>query len=134
VSFRSRRDGREKRFYLDTRKEPGAVNAPEAFLLVFSRLPPVCSPDGNCILACEDEMKRRSKTEGLWGIARELGLIARRGRQVWRLVPWRHRLALAGALLVMSLASAANTAIALGLGKLIDAVNPKDNPGRTPGV
>src|SRR5204863_3020554 len=79
-------------------------------------------------------MKRRRKFEGLRGIARELGLIARRGRQVWRLVPWRHRLALAGALLVMSLASAANTAIALGLGKLIDAVNPKDNPGRTPDV
>ena len=36
-------------------------------------------------------------TGGLRGIWRELRYIGRRGRQVWRLVPWRHRWALAGA-------------------------------------
>jgi ATP-binding cassette subfamily B protein len=41
-------------------------------------------------------------------------------------------LALGGALLVMSLASAANTAIPLCLGWLIDAVNPEAHSGRTP--
>ena len=73
-------------------------------------------------------MKRPTKWERLRGIAQELGTIARRGRQVWRLVPWRHRLALVGALAVMSLASAANTAIPLCLGQLVDAVNPGDPP------
>src|SRR5689334_13356110 len=68
-------------------------------------------------------MKRRRRSGGLRGIARELCTIGRRGRQVWRLVPWRHRLALGAALAVMSLASAANVAIALGLGQVIDAVN-----------
>ena len=77
-------------------------------------------------------MKRRRKFEGLRGIAREFGLIARRGRQVWRLVSWRHRLALGGALLIMSLAGVSNTAIAVGVGQLIDAADPTKHPGRTP--
>src|SRR5262249_19650847 len=80
------------------------------------------------------QMKRRRKFGGLQGIVRELCTIARRGRQVWRLVPWRHRLALGSALVVMSLASAANTAIPLCLGQLIDAVNPEANPGRSQAV
>ncbi len=50
---------------------------------------------------------------------------------VWRLVSWRHRLCLAGALLVMSLASGANTIIALSLGWLVDAVNPQVHQGQT---
>jgi ATP-binding cassette subfamily B protein len=48
--------------------------------------------------------------------------------EVWRLVSWRHRLCLGGALLVMSFASGANTVIALCLGWLIDAVNPQRHP------
>ncbi|MFO0890041.1 MAG: ABC transporter ATP-binding protein [Isosphaeraceae bacterium] len=67
---------------------------------------------------------------GIRGIWRELRQIGRRGRQVWRLVPWRHRAALGGALLVMCLASAGNTAAAVFLGKLIDSVDP----GRTGGL
>src|SRR5262249_55663115 len=77
-------------------------------------------------------MKRRTKFAGLRGIAREFGLIARRGRQVWRLGSWRHRLALGGALLIMSLASMSNTAVAVGVGQLIDGVNPGKHPGQTP--
>jgi ATP-binding cassette subfamily B protein len=50
---------------------------------------------------------------------------------VWRLISWRHRLCLGGALLVMSLASGANTAIALCLGWLVDAVNPQVHRGET---
>src|SRR5271157_1826694 len=68
-------------------------------------------------------------TGGLRGIWRELRYIGRRGRQVWRLVPWRHRCALAGALLVMCLASAGNTAIAIYLGKLVESVDPKKTQG-----
>lgn len=69
---------------------------------------------------------------GIGGIWRELGHSARRGRQVWRLVPWRHRYALAGALLVMCLASAGNTAVAVFLGRLVDSVDPTRNPGVPP--
>jgi ATP-binding cassette subfamily B protein len=69
-------------------------------------------------------MKRPTKWERLRAIAQELGTIARRGRHVWRLVPWRQRLGLFGAVLVMSLASAANTAIPVCLGRLVDAVDP----------
>ena len=76
-------------------------------------------------------MKRPTKWERLRGIAQELGTIARRGRHVWRLVPWRHRLSLFGALGVMSLASAANTAIAVCLGELVNVVNPATHPGST---
>ena len=46
---------------------------------------------------------------GIRGIWRELRQIGRRGRQVWRLVPWRHRSSLGGALLVMCLVERAAT-------------------------
>ena len=49
----------------------------------------------------------RGTAGGIKGIWRELRHTARRGVRCWRLVPWRHRCALAGALLVMCLASAA---------------------------
>src|SRR5438128_1707075 len=45
------------------------------------------------------------------GLARELRLILKRGRRVWRLVPQRHKLALAGAAVLMALVSTCNTAI-----------------------
>ena len=76
-------------------------------------------------------MKRPTKWERLRGIAQELGTIARRGRHVWRLVPWRQRLSLFGALWVMSLASAANVAIAVCLGDLVKSVDPAEHPGST---
>jgi ATP-binding cassette, subfamily B, bacterial len=52
-------------------------------------------------------------------IRQELRLIWRRGRQVWRLVPARHKAALGGAVLLMAVTSAANTAIPLLLGRLV---------------
>jgi ATP-binding cassette, subfamily B, bacterial len=76
-------------------------------------------------------MKRPTKWERLRAIAQELGTIARRGRHVWRLVPWRQRLGLFGALAVMSLASAANTAIPVCLGRLVNSVDPTTHPGST---
>src|SRR5262249_38051962 len=53
------------------------------------------------------------------GLRQELRQIVRRGRQVWRLVPARHKLALGGAALLMAVTSAANTAIPLLLGRLV---------------
>jgi ATP-binding cassette subfamily B protein len=76
-------------------------------------------------------MKRPTKWERLRGIAQELGTIARRGRHVWRLVPWRQRLGLFAALAVMAMASAANTAVWVCMGRLIDAVDPAEHPGST---
>jgi ATP-binding cassette subfamily B protein len=55
------------------------------------------------------------------GFAAELRLILRRGRQVWRLVPARHKGALGIAALVIAGVSACNTAIPLFLGMLVDA-------------
>jgi ATP-binding cassette, subfamily B, bacterial len=76
-------------------------------------------------------MNRPTKWERLRAIAQELGTIARRGRHVWRLVPWRQRLGLAGALAVMAMASAANTAVPVCLGRLVDAVDPAEHSGST---
>jgi ATP-binding cassette subfamily B protein len=53
-------------------------------------------------------------------LSHSLRLTVRRGRQVWRLVPSRHKLALAGAALLMAVSSGANTAIPLLLGTLVD--------------
>jgi ATP-binding cassette, subfamily B, bacterial len=71
----------------------------------------------------------RVETQGIRGIWRELRQIGMSGRQVWRLVPWRHRWALCGALLVMCLASAGNTAVAILLGTLVQSVNSARNQG-----
>ncbi len=70
-----------------------------------------------------------SKTGGLRGIWRELRQIGRRGRQVWQLVPWRHRWALCGALVIVLLASVGNTAVAVLMGRLVDAVSPEKTQG-----
>jgi ATP-binding cassette subfamily B protein len=78
-------------------------------------------------------MKGLTKLEELRGIATELSVIARRSRQVWRLVSWRERLALVGAMAVMSLGSAASTVIPLSLGRLVNGVDPTTHPGSTPG-
>ena len=56
------------------------------------------------------------------GIAAEVGLMLRRGREVWRLVPRKHKWALAGAAVVMAFTSGCSTALALFLGQLVDGV------------
>src|ERR1700682_4297566 len=56
------------------------------------------------------------------GIIAEMGLMLRRGREVWRLVPRRHKWALAGAAVVMACPSACSTALAVFLGQLVDDV------------
>ncbi|MHC5540346.1 ABC transporter transmembrane domain-containing protein [Singulisphaera rosea] len=63
---------------------------------------------------------------GFW---REFRNIVERGLQVWKLVPWRQRFALAGAVVVMSTTSAAWTAIPLLLGALVNAVNEQSKQG-----
>jgi ATP-binding cassette subfamily B protein len=55
-------------------------------------------------------------------LGREVGRVLKRARKVWRLVPRRHKLSLGGAALVMAITSAANTALPLLLGRLVDAV------------
>jgi ATP-binding cassette subfamily B protein len=59
------------------------------------------------------------------GILGELREIVKMSGQVWRLVPWQQRWSLGSAVLVMGITSAANTAIPLYLGKLLDSVNPE---------
>ena len=56
------------------------------------------------------------------GFFAELRLMARRARQAWRLVPRRHKLALAGAALVMALTSVCNTALPVLIGRMINRV------------
>ena len=79
----------------------------------------------------DDEAESNRGVPG--GIRHELATIVRQSREVWRLIPWRHRLSLAGAVGIMSVASAANTAIALCMGNLINVVNPQNNPGAVRG-
>src|SRR5436305_400258 len=55
-------------------------------------------------------------------LQRELRMIVRRGRHVWRLVPHRHRFALGGATLLIGVTSLTNTAIPLLLGRLFDGL------------
>ncbi|MBX6313078.1 MAG: ABC transporter ATP-binding protein [Isosphaeraceae bacterium] len=71
----------------------------------------------------------QKRAEPARGFLQELHEVARRGRQVWRLVPPLQRWALAGAVVIMGVASAANTAIPLYLGRLVNQVNPETNQG-----
>jgi ATP-binding cassette, subfamily B, bacterial len=52
----------------------------------------------------------------------ELRIIAQQGKHLWQLVPWRHRLAFAGAGLIMAITSACNIAVPVLLGQLLDKV------------
>jgi ATP-binding cassette subfamily B protein len=65
----------------------------------------------------------------LKGLRTELRLILRRGRQVWKLVPLRYKLALGGAALLMAVTSAANTAMPLLLGSLVDRIKSGTEAG-----
>jgi ATP-binding cassette subfamily B protein len=56
------------------------------------------------------------------GICAELRVIAGRARQVWELIPRRHKLVLGTAALLMAVTSAGNTAVALLLGSLVDHI------------
>ncbi len=67
------------------------------------------------------------------GFGKEMRLIGKRARQVWRLVPPRHRWALGGAAGLMALTSACNTAIPLVLGRLIDQVQLATTQAETSG-
>ena len=75
-------------------------------------------------------MRRRTTSE-FRGIRQEVATIARQAAEVWRLIPGRHKMSLAGALGIMSLASGANTEIALCVGKLIDSVNPDEHTSQS---
>ena len=72
-----------------------------------------------------DPIGERRGIRGLWGEIREIGV---RGREVWGLVPRHRKIALGGALAVMSLASLAATAIPVCLGMLVNAINNEDIP------
>jgi ATP-binding cassette subfamily B protein len=69
-------------------------------------------------------MKSRQK-----GLGAELRLIAKRARQVWRLVPGRHKAAFSVAAFVMALVSLCNTSVPLLLGKLLDEVKNGSEQG-----
>src|SRR5205807_8083195 len=62
-------------------------------------------------------MQRKSKA-----LKRELRLVLKNGRRIWRLVPRRHKLAFGGTTLVMVVTSATYTALPVLLGTLTDVV------------
>jgi ATP-binding cassette, subfamily B, bacterial len=65
------------------------------------------------------------------GFGAELRFMLRRARQAWRLVPPRHKWALAGAACVMGATSLCNTAMPLLLGKMVDAVKAGVDAGQS---
>ncbi|HEX4000787.1 MAG TPA: ABC transporter ATP-binding protein [Pirellulales bacterium] len=56
------------------------------------------------------------------GIFAEMRTILKQGKQVWKLVRRKYRMALIGAALVMAICSTCNTAVPLLLGRLVDKV------------
>jgi ATP-binding cassette subfamily B protein len=64
---------------------------------------------------------------------REIRTIARRSRQVFGIVPRAQKLSLGVAVLIMSVASAANTAIPVSLGRLVNAVDSQTGGARADG-
>src|SRR4051794_7249251 len=58
-----------------------------------------------------------------WAFWSELRLICRRGRQVWAMVPRRHKWALGGAAVLMALTSLTAVVIPVALGRLVDDVS-----------
>ncbi len=61
-----------------------------------------------------------AKHEGFWS---ELAMIGRRARQVWHMVPRRHKLAFAFAAVLMALTSATAVALPVAMGALVDAMS-----------
>src|SRR5947209_20552802 len=76
------------------------------------------SPDPGRLVREEADMEKIPSH--LRALRQELRQIARRGRSVWRMVSARHKWALTGAVLLMSVASAANTMIPVLLGFLVN--------------
>jgi ATP-binding cassette subfamily B protein len=74
------------------------------------------------------DMKSNSHTKSLGA---EVHLILKRARQVWRLIPCRHKWSFGVAILVMALTSACNTAMPLLLGGLVDEVKEGSDRGVT---
>jgi ATP-binding cassette subfamily B protein len=74
----------------------------------------------------------RKVGKGTSGFVRELRVIGKRARQVWKLVPLRHKWALGGAAAVMAITSACNTALPLLLGQLVDAIKRGSDDGLQP--
>ena len=74
-------------------------------------------------------MSENGWARGIANLVGEVRLIARRGRHVWGLVPRNRKLSLGVAVAVMGLASSAATAIPLGLGRLMDQINPETHRG-----
>ena len=66
-----------------------------------------------------EERPPENRAEPFW---REMGNIARNGREMWRLIPRRQCWTLGAAVLLMILGGLANTAIPLMLGRLVDTV------------
>jgi len=66
------------------------------------------------------------------GVLHEMGLILRQSRQVWRLVPSRHKVAFILAAVVMAVASAVGIAVPLLLGRLVDQVKSGTEQGLQP--
>ena len=77
--------------------------------------------------------EERSSPPPTQGVAAEMGLMLRRGREVWRLVPRKHKWALAGAAVVMACTSVCSTALALFMGNLVDGVKPDKLESQTNG-
>ncbi len=63
-----------------------------------------------------------SNHQSLKGFGAEIRLILQRGRQVWRLVPIKHKLGLAAAVGIMAAVSLCNISVALFLGNVVNAV------------
>ena len=63
------------------------------------------------------------------GIRRELNLIWKRGKQVWRLVSWNHKGSLFGAAVLMALTSLTATLIPIFLGGLVDGIQAHAGEG-----
>jgi ATP-binding cassette subfamily B protein len=57
-----------------------------------------------------------------WAFWSGLGLICRRGRQVWAMVPRRHKWTLCGAAVLMALTSATAVVVPVAMGRLVDDV------------
>src|SRR5207253_464604 len=64
------------------------------------------------------------------GFIAELRMIVQRGREVWHLVPGRHKAMLGTATLVMALTSLCNTSLPLLLGRLVDAIKQGTEQGQ----
>jgi ATP-binding cassette subfamily B protein len=64
-------------------------------------------------------MQSHPQSKGLFA---EVRMLVKRGRQVWRLIPRRHKWALGGAAIVMALTSVCSILLPILLGKMVDGI------------